>query len=104
LQELLTLAIVLESGVGVVKAATVGLDDQAVVSPEEVRFEPTTADLKGDVDLGSRKPALTAHAEEHTLQFTASPPRLRMEFIKDKTEPRDTATASATPEQGTQGG
>jgi hypothetical protein len=33
LQKLLSLAIVLEGRIGVVKAATVGLDDQAVVSP-----------------------------------------------------------------------
>ena len=64
------------------KAAAVGLDDQASVAPEEVRFEPTPADVKGDVDLGRWKPGPLAHAKEHALQFAASPLRLGMKFVK----------------------
>jgi hypothetical protein len=41
-----------------VKTAAVGLNNQAGITPEEVRLEPATAGVKGDVDLGRRKPAM----------------------------------------------
>jgi hypothetical protein len=84
LQELLSLAVVLESRVGVVKATTVSLDDQASITPEEVGLELTTADVEGDVDLGRRKPPSAAHAEKHALQFTASPLGLRVKFVENE--------------------
>lgn len=81
------------------EAATVGLDDQAGVSPEEVRLEPTTADVEGDVDLGCRKPTLAAHAQEHPLQFAACPLGLRMKLVENQAKPRDPAPTTTTPEQ-----
>jgi hypothetical protein len=95
LQELLTLAVVLEGGVGVVKAATISLNDQAGVSPKEVGLESTTADTEGDVDLGRRKSPLTAHAKEQPLQIAASPLGLRMKFLKDEAKPRNPTATTA---------
>ncbi len=102
LQELLTPAIVLEGRVGVVEATAVGLDNQAGVAPKEVRLEPAATDVEGDVDLGRRKPAFAAHAEEHALQFAARPPRLRMKFVKNETKPRNPTTTTAAPKQHAQ--
>lgn len=85
------------------KAAAVGLHDQPCITPEEVGLEQAMVDAERNVDLGRWESALAAHAKERTLQFTASPLGLRMNFIEDETKPRDTAPATATSEQSAQG-
>ncbi|HWI94611.1 MAG TPA: hypothetical protein VNS60_00930 [Solirubrobacterales bacterium] len=102
MQELLSLAVVLEGGVGVMKAATIGLNDQAGVSPKEIGLKSATADVERDVDLGRREPTLAAHAEEHALQFTASSPRLRMKIVEDRAKACNSTATTAAPKQSTQ--
>jgi hypothetical protein len=97
LQLLLSLAIILEGRIGVVKAAAVGLDDQARGAPEEVGLEPTPADIQGNVHLGRWESAAGAHAEKHALQFAASLLGVRMKLVKDQAEPRNATPATATP-------
>jgi hypothetical protein len=102
LQELLSPAVVLESGVGVMKAAAVGLNDQAGVSPEEVGLEPTTADTERHVDLGCLESAVGTHAEKHALQFAASPLGLRVKFVENEAKPCDPTPAMTTLQQSAQ--
>jgi hypothetical protein len=94
----------LEGRVGVVKATTIGLDDQAGVAPEEVRLEPMTADAEWNVDLGRWKLSPAAHAKEDALQFTTGPPRFRMEFVENAAKPRNPAATAAAAKQSAQGG
>ena len=86
------------------KAAAVGLNDQAGVSPEEVRLEPTTADLERHIDLGWLESAVNTHTEKHALQFAASPLGLRVKLVENEAKPCDSAPATTTPKQRAQDG
>ena len=102
LQELLSLAVMLESRIGVVKAAAIGLDNQAGVAPEEVRLDPPTTDVEGNVDLGRRKLSLAAHAKKDALQFATGPLRFRMKFVEEEAKPRNPTATTAAAEQSAQ--
>jgi hypothetical protein len=84
LQVLLSAAIILEGRIGVVKAATVGLDDQARVAPEKVRLEPTPANIQGNVHLRRGESTAGTHVKKHALQFAPGPLGLRMQLVKDE--------------------
>src|SRR5262245_43561157 len=104
LKTLLSTAVALESGIGVVIATTVCFDDQASVTPEEVGFQATTTDIEGHVDLGLGKAALAAHAKEQSLQLASGPLGLRVEFVEKEAEAGDPAAAPAASQQRTQSG
>jgi hypothetical protein len=64
---LLSTAVVLKGGVGAVKAHAVGLYDQPLAPPEEIRLVCPVTGAERNVDLRSGEARTVAHAEEHPL-------------------------------------
>ncbi len=88
---------------GVVELTAVGLDDQASVAPEEVRFQLSVAELQRHVDLGPRQTGPLAHAQEEPLQIAPRPPRVGVELLEQHPQPGDTTPPPTPLDQPAQG-
>ena len=60
--------VALEGDGGAVEIATVGLDDEAVVGPEEVNLDPAIGDLDGCVEERRREVALYDQRQDLCLE------------------------------------
>jgi len=96
---LLATAVVLEGGVGAVKAHAVGLYDQPLAPPEKIRLVCSPAGAKRDIHLRPRKTRPVAHTEEHSLQLATRPLGLGMNPIEEHAKSSDPSTPSTAPDQ-----
>jgi hypothetical protein len=94
LKALLPAPVIDERGVGVVEAATISLEDQPLVSPEEVRLQCAAFHPQGDVHLGLGQADLKADVKKHPLELASASFVLGMNFIE---EPAKTGNSSPTP-------
>jgi len=102
LQLLLATPIVLEGGVGSMEFLTVGLDDQALISPEKIRLVRSTADSKANVHFGPWEPGATAHSQEEPLKLTASSLGVWMDLVEKHAKSRHSSATAAALDQPAQ--
>jgi hypothetical protein len=93
---LLATTIVLEGGAGAVKAHAVGLDDQSLAPPEEIRLVLPITSAKGNIHFWPGKTRSVAHVKEQALQIAARPLGLGVELVEDQAEPGDSTAAAMT--------
>jgi hypothetical protein len=100
---LLALSVALERRIGVVKAATVGFDNQPGISPEEIGHRAATARVERHVDLRLRQSSALAHTEEEELHVAPRPLCQGMYFVHHHPQASDTSTSATAPDQLTDG-
>ena len=84
-------------------AATVGFDDQACDTPEEVGHCATTTRVERHIDLWTRQSSLLAHPEKSDLHFASRPLHLRMDFVHHHSQARHPTPAPAALDQPSNG-
>jgi len=102
LEQLLSLAILLECGCGVVIPTTVGFDYQPGIAPEKIRLKSATINFKGSIDFWRREIGANAHPQEEPLQVAAGSLRLGMQFVEHQAKSRDPAPPPAVTHQTAQ--
>jgi hypothetical protein len=99
LQALLPLAVAQESAVGVVESATVSLDDEPGIAPEEVRPVTPASSFKKDIHLRLWDGGSGAHLQEEPLELAPGSGGCGMNFIEQETKTSDTSPATIAAHQ-----